>query len=295
MLIFWKPRSKTFYLGKNLALNLDNYVDGVMNKKTSAVFLVDGRSGLGKTTLSSQVGCYINNKVKEWYEKKGRLIDAPDFTLENLKWTPETFIERLKNTRPGDIIIFDEAMIVNSRSSMSEVNRAIIIMMSMIRSKQLFIIFNVNSVFDLDKNLPLHRADMLISLYPKEGRFAARGSYLVLPSSKLTKVYILGKKYYDYRPIHFHKAFNDTFTAFFPFDENEYERRKQEAISTYMSTKAKPDHLKIMESRDKLIVEMAKDPNLTRDDIARIANISVRTVYRALDREEELNRSLQTI
>ena len=283
MLTPWAPSSKYFYMGKNLASNLDNYVEGVMNKKTSAVFLIDGRSGLGKSTLSTQVGCYINNKVREWYEKKGRPNDCPKFTLENLKWTPESFIERLKNTTPGDVIIFDEAMIINSRSSMSEVNRAIIIMMSMIRSRQLFIIFNVNSLFDLDKNLPLHRADMLLSLYAKEGKFAARGAYLVLPSIKLTKVYIQGKKYYDYRTAHKLKAFSDTFSAFFPFDEDEYEKRKQEAIVSYQEKGSKFETSKAAESRDLYIRYLVNnDPNLTKDDIARVGDISVKTVYRAL-------------
>lgn len=286
MLVFWN--GKSFYLSKLLAENLDSFIAGVMNKNTSAVFLFDGKSGLGKSTLSCQVGCYINNRVKEWYAKKGRPNDAPDFNLDCLKWTPETFIERLKNTKPGDIIIFDEAMIVSSRSSMTAVNRAIVIMMSMIRSRQLFVIFNVNSVFDLDKNLPLHRADMLISLYPKEGKFAARGAYLVVPSFKLTRAYIMGKKFYDYRAIHKAKAFNDTFSAFFPFDEIEYERRKQEAIVNYQVSGQKREIASDAQNqRDTMIRYLVKNsPDLSKDDIARIANVSIRTVYRALKQEQ---------
>jgi hypothetical protein len=228
MLILYKDafgEKKSFYMSKHLVKNLDGFVDGVMKKNTSAVFIIDGKSGLGKTTLSTQVGCYINNRVKEFYAKKGKENDSPNFTLDNVHWTPGSFLDFLKDEnkhlKKGDIVIMDESMIISSRSAMSEVNRMVIIMMSMIRSKNLFVIFNVNSIFDLDRNLPLHRADMLINLYPKDRKFASRGSYQVIPAigGKLKYLYIAGKKYYDYSKAR--SAFRDTFTAFFPFDEKE--------------------------------------------------------------------------
>lgn len=270
-------------MSKNLAENLDVFVKGVMDKKTSAVFIFDGKSGLGKTTLSSQVGCYINNKVREWYIKKGKEDEAPDFTLDCMTWTPKEFIERFEHVKKGDIVILDESMIIGNRSTMSEVNRSVIIMMSMIRSKQVFVFFNVNSIFDLDKNLPLHRANMLLNLYPRDGRFAARGCYQVIPESKgkLKFLYIAGKKFYDYSKAR--RAFNDTFTAFFPFDDDEYERRKQEAISNYFKDSGKTGSREVRDSRNKYIKYLVKnDPNLTTDDVARIGGISVRTVQRAM-------------
>lgn len=301
MLIIWKDafgEKKSFYLSKLLAMNLDNYVNGVMNKTTSAVFIVDGRSGLGKTTLSMQLGCYINNKVKEIYKKKGKEKECPKFTLDNVCWTPETFIDILKDKdkklKKGDIVILDESMIISSRTSMSEINKAVIIMMSLIRSKQLFIIFCANSFFDLDKNLSIHRADLLINLYPKGGRFADRGAYQVIPSNKgqMKNLYIIGKKYYDYSKAR--AAFNDTFSAWFPFDENEYEKRKQESISEYFDSdkKGRADNATV-KSRDLLIAYILKKfPSMTQNDISRIADISVRTITRAMqkyrDKEFEL-------
>jgi len=254
-----------------------------MTKKTSAVFIFDGRSGQGKTTLSSQTSCYINKKVKEYYQKNPEWGEPPNLTLDCMAWTPDKFIDKFDSVKKGDIVIFDEAMIISNRSTLSELNRKVIIMMSMIRSKNVFVIFNVNSIFDLDKNLPLHRADMLISVYPKELKFASRGGYMVVPSSKgkLKNLYITGKKYYDYskaRP-----AFRDSFSSFFPFDEKEYERRKQEAINNYFeSGKGQSKELSRV-SRD-LFIRYLKDrcPDLTHYDIARIGNISTKTVQRAL-------------
>ena len=162
-------------------------------------------------------------------------------------------------------------------------------MMSMIRSKQIFVIFNVNSIFDLDKNLPLHRADMLVNLYPRDGKFAARGCYQVIPAAegKIRKVYIHGKRYYDYSLAYKIKAFKDTFTSFFPFDDEEYNRRKDKAIEEYHSHGAKTEAKLSMKSRDKLIRYIYENlPGLTQDELARIADVSIKTVYRATKKEE---------
>ena len=290
MLVIWKDapqEKKTFYLSERLAINLNNYVDGVMTKNTSAVFIIDGRSGLGKTTLSTQIGCYINNKTKEYLKDNN-----PPFTLENnICFTPSDFVNRLKVARKGDIIILDEAMMISSRSAMTELNRNVIYMMSLIRSKNIFVIFNVNSIFDLDKNLPLHRADMLISLYPRDGKFGARGCYMVVPSTggKLKKVYISGKKYYDYSLAFKIKAFNDTFTSFFPFKDNEYETRKQEAIQIYLESGSQKEDSITKRARDNYIKWILHNhPGMTKDEVARIGQISARTIYRSLKEEEKV-------
>jgi|TARA_R100000093_G_scaffold71653_1_gene48208 hypothetical protein len=258
-----------------LVKNLTNYVKGVMSKNTSAVFLFDGRSGLGKTTLSSQVGCFINQECKKYMDK------VRVFCLDDMAWTPDIFIEKLKKAKKGDVIILDESMILSNRSTMSEINRMIIIMMSMIRSKQIFVIFNVNSIFDLDKNLPLHRADMLCHLYAEDDKFASRGRYGVVPSAKgkLKDLYINGKKYYDYSKARY--AFRDKFTPFFPFSEKEYEKRKQKDIADYFSQK-KTTSSQYKISRDLGICYLKKEYGLSPEEIGEIFKIGRATVFRVL-------------
>jgi len=279
MIATWN--GKTFYISGYWAKNLDNIIDGVMNKNTSAVIIFDGRSGLGKTTLSGQTGCYINSKTKKYMGTKN-----PKFSLDNMAWTPDTFVEKLKHANKGDIIILDEAMIVSNRSTMSEMNKMVVSMMSMIRSKQIFVIFNINSIFDMDRNLPLHRADVLIHLYSEDDKFAGRGRYMCVPSAKgkLKMLYILGKKYYDYskaRP-----AFIDKFTPFFPFNEKEYDKRKNYAIENYDYGKPTKS-TKVKESRDNGIRYLKENTNMDVDEISIAFNISKRTVYRILGINKE--------
>ena len=264
-----------------LITNLNNYVKGVMNKNTSAVFLCDGRSGLGKTTISFQTSCHLANEIAKYKSKKQNQIVEPKFDLDSVCWTPDVFIGKLKKATCGDIIIMDESMILSNRSAMSHFNKAVVIMMSLIRSKQIFVIFNVNSIFDLDKNLVLHRADMLLHLYAEDDRFASRGRYLVIPSAhgKLKNLYITGKKYYNYSKARI--AFRDKYTKFFPFDEKEYEKRKQDAIQQYFMDE-KPTHLKATYSRDNLVKYLYHKCGETSEKISEIGGVSSRTIQRIL-------------
>jgi 6,7-dimethyl-8-ribityllumazine synthase len=62
---------------------LDGFKWAIHHKKQSAVILVDGRSGMGKTTLSFQIGRYM----------------TPDFSLDNVHFTTECFLEALTMTK----------------------------------------------------------------------------------------------------------------------------------------------------------------------------------------------------
>jgi hypothetical protein len=273
--VIWNKQN--FYMSSYWLENLKNYTKGVMEKNTSAVILFDGRSGLGKTTLSSQTGCALHNEIRNYMGKK-----TPPFTLENIYYTPDNFVERLKVAKKGEIIILDEAMILSNRSAMSDMNKKVIIIMSLIRSKQIFVIFNLNSIFDMDKNLPLHRADALVHLYAEDDRFAARGRYMVIPAwrGRLKMLYILGKKYYDYSKGK--SAFVDRFDGFFPFNEKEYEKRKQKAIEDYFENAAKPASSKIKKSRDQAVRNVKRIYSPPSTELAEIFDVSRRTIYSIL-------------
>ena len=226
----------------SLPLKLREILDGfkwaIHNKKQSAVIITDGRSGMGKTTISFQSAKYM----------------TPDFDLTNVHFTPESFIEALTHTKKGDTIIFDEAMLLSSRAALSQINRMIVIAMSMIRSKNLCIIFNVNSIFDLDRNLALSRADLLLHCYgdslTDKGKFLAffKGSDGI---DRIKQLYIHGKKYYSYG---FPKSnFHANFPSHFVLNENEYERIKQIGVNNFLKGTKRTEGGKYKQQRDTLI------------------------------------------
>ena len=207
---------KDVYYDKYLLDNLEGFKRTVLNKNTSFVMVIDGRSGMGKTTLANQLGHFFDD----------------NYCLDKIFWEPRKFLEGLEKAKKGDFLLFDEAMILSSRSAMSEINRMVVMAMSMIRSKQLFICFCVNSIFDLDRNLALSRADFLLHVYGDNlgdrgnftAFFRARGDI-----DRIKSLYLRGKKYYSYSQPR--ANFFGSFGKRFIVDENEYEKRKQAGVN----------------------------------------------------------------
>lgn len=163
------------------------------------------------STLSFQIARYLD----------------PGFNLSQVVFTVDDFLKTLIRATPGQAVVFDEAIIVNSRSALTEFNKKVIIAMTQIRSKGLFIIFNIPSVFDLDRNLVLNRCHMLLHCYQEV--FGDRGNFLSFDSDRLKMLYLKGKKLYSYA---YPKSnFPGRFGAFFPLNREEYERKKQIEIS----------------------------------------------------------------
>ena len=210
---------KDVYYDKYLLDNLEGFKHTVLNKNTSFVMVIDGRSGMGKTTLANQLGHFFDD----------------NYCLEKIYWEPRKFLEGLEKAKKGDFLLFDEAMILSSRSAMSEINRMVVMAMSMIRSKQLFICFCVNSIFDLDRNLALSRADFLLHVYGDN--LGDRGNFTAFFRAKgdidrIKSLYLRGKKYYSYSQPR--ANFFGSFGKRFIVDENEYEKRKQAGVNSFL-------------------------------------------------------------
>ena len=258
-----------FKLPEKLREILDGFKYAVYQKNTSAVIIIDGRSGMGKTTLNNQCGKYCDSS----------------FDLPKLHYNPETFLNGgegkigLAQAKEGDWITFDEAMLISNRSTLSEINRMIIQAMSMIRSKRIFVCFCVNSIFDLDKNLALSRADLLLHVYGQSltdrGRFCAffRGAD---GEDRLKMLYLLGKKFYDYRRPQ--SNFFARFSKCFVVDEKLYEEQKQVGVNNFLNSMAKKSSNKAMLSRDKLVMHLRNTTDMTIEEVANITGVSTRTI-----------------
>lgn len=270
-----RVKNLPYKLPAKLCEILDGFKWALHKKNQSAVVIVDGRSGMGKTTLSSQMGLYM----------------SPNFSLDNIHFTPEEFLKALSVAQKGDTIVFDEAMLLSSRAALSAMNRMIVVAMSMIRSKNIFIIFNVNSIFDLDKNLALSRADLLLNCYGES--LTDKGRVLAFfkgadGRDRIKDLYINGKKYYSYSNPR--ANFYTTFSSYFTVDEKEYEAKKQIGVNNFLKGTSKPISTKDKNARDRLIEYLYQNKdllNLTQEKIADIAGIDRTTVIYSLKRGKE--------
>ncbi len=263
-----------YKLNKHLTYLLKGFKWAVHNKNTSVVMICDGRSGMGKTSLMCQVGLYC----------------TPNFSLDNVHFTPEEFLDGLRDAKKGDFVLFDEAMLISSRSAMSQINKMIVMAMAMIRSKQIFVGFCCNSIFDLDRNLALSRADLLLNVYGDS--LTDRGKFMAFfkgedARDRIKELYLNGKKYYSYyKP---KSNFNTTFSSYFTLDNDEYEEKKQKGIDIFLkATSARPHDIKHIQARDKYILWLDENTDLDKQQIAKIGGIVQRTIYNAIKRAKEL-------
>lgn len=258
---------------------LDDFKDAVYNHNTSIVIIFDGKSGKGKTTLSNQTGKYLN----------------PNFDLKNIYYSPEKFIRGLAQVKKGDYLSFDEAMILSSRSAMSQVNKMIIQAMSMIRSKNIFVSFCVNSIFDLDRNLVLSRADALLHVYGEglvdRGRFVAFFKSKGDNRDRVKELYLLGKKFYNYsKP---RGNFIARFPKYFVVNEKKYEEQKQVAINEFLMTMGAPT-TKRQRSYETLIVNLVEKEGYSQTKVAELADLHSTAISKIINRIKYSQNSPKT-
>lgn len=269
-----RKESLSYYQDGNYNEILSGLKKAVMNKNTSSVILFDGRSGMGKTTLALQTGITLDE----------------DFGLHKLHFSPRTFLQGDENgkvglaqAKKGDFILFDEAMLISNRSAMSQINKMIIQAMSMIRSKNIFVGFCVNSIFDLDRNLVLHRADALFHVYGNTlvdrgkfcGFFKGRDGF-----DRLKDLYLKGKKMYEYSNPRANMV--ASFSKEFIIDETLYETEKQKGINEFLKNKG----YRVMDKRKAVLKMKAK--GLSQHLIADCLSLSGIQVRQYLNEAVEL-------
>ena len=237
-----------YYLDGYLQANLDFTKKDVIKRNYDGFVLICGREGFGKTTLSFQVALYCD----------------PTFNLDRVVFTAEQFLEAVEKAEKYQAIVFDETMgYLSSRGSMSKFNKALIKVMSEMRSKNLFIFLNIPNFFMMDWYVAQHRTTGLLYTYKRS--FFASYDY---PTKK--KLYREGKKYHSY---HIPPNFKGRFVKYFPLDQEAYEHKKQIAINQWAeNTKMES---RWMLQRDKLAKHCEEFNLMTRKELSEVLGLSV--------------------
>ena len=126
--------------------------------------------------------------------------------------------------------------------------------------------FVLPSIFDLDKNIALSRATILV--HCTMPHFGQRGVYAAYFEERLKNLYLQGKPYYSYKT---KPNLYGKFTKCFPIDELEYEDKKVEAIRRFTAeTKRDVQYqkTKLISQRNTLIKEMYLTQEMTPEQIS---------------------------
>lgn len=244
-----------YYIDGYLKSNLDALKKNV-RKDYDAFALIVGREGFGKTTLSFQIALYCD----------------PTFNLSRVCFTAEQFLDAVQNADKYQAIVFDETMgYLSSRNGMSRFNRALIKVMSEMRSKNLFVFLNIPNFFMMDWYVALHRTTGLLYVY-KRSFF---GSY-DYPTKK--KLYMEGKRHHAYSTP---PNFRGRFVKYFPLNFKEYEKKKQEAIDMWAEHKKMESLWK--KQRDDLIIRISENNFMSRKEVAEVLGVSEMQVGRIVN------------
>jgi hypothetical protein len=258
---FPKDVLRNFISIKNTVLkNREAYLaSGGGNKMTSVVCIVEGMSGSGKSTIASQLGLLWDPKLK----------------LEiNYAWNMKRLMYLVEHTYPGMVIVMDEAMILNSRSANSSDNLKIIIALSQIRSKGVFFIFCINSVHQLEKTIPLSRADFLIRV-KRVGGLSGTPKYCIYDKDKMKLLIVKNSGKYSYSGV-FPNIGWTTFSKYFPFDDVRYDKMKHRESKKNLDPKKKNQREKKYELALTRLMEYCRMNELIRtyEDFHKITDIS---------------------
>lgn len=246
-----------YYLDGYLKANLDASIKDVKRRDFDKFILVTGKEGSGKTTLSTQIATYFD----------------PTFNLSRMCFTPEQFLEAVETAKRFQAIVFDETVWgLGSRSAMTKVNRVLIKVMSEMRSKNLFVIMCIPNFFMMDWYVAAHRSTGLLYIYQR-GRF---GSY-DYPTKKT--LYLKGRKIHSYNTS---PNFTGRFVKYFTLDKEEYEKKKQEAVNTFIAEKRLEK--KIVRQRNILIKMCVNENWMSVQELAKLLKMT----------ENELNKVLKS-
>lgn len=240
-----------FFINEYLKTNLD-WLKKDLKKDYDAFLCISGREGFGKSTLAMQCAKYLDNT----------------FSVDRVVFTAEQFKDAVEKAEKYQAIVFDETMgYLSSRGAMSKFNRALIKIMSEMRSKNLIIILCIPNFFELDRYPAMHRTTGLLHVYK-------RGCFMAYTWDRKLKLYKYGKKEYNYGAV---KAnFRGNYPKCFPIDQKAYEEKKQKAISSWEKVNSNESRWK--EQRNKAIMVLYKDVGYTQEQIGQKLGISQQNI-----------------
>lgn len=211
---------KELYLDGYLKQNLD-VAKKVIKKDWDMIFIVDGAERGGKSNLAQQAAYYCD----------------PSLTLDRIVFTPKQFEEAVLNAKPGQAIIWDEAVTgADAGQTITNIWKVLKKMMVQMGQKNLFVFIVIHSFFDLTKYLALWRTRALIHVY--HDKFE-RGYFQFYNEERKKYLYVKGKKFYEYRLGR--PNFIGRFKKGYCVSEYDYRQKKEDSLREDEDVKEKKD------------------------------------------------------
>jgi len=220
-----------FSMDKILKAQLDILLKNITNDWDFTIIITGGGEvRVGKSVLAMQIAAYWSYQMEKLYGKK--VI----FNLENnFVFDGKKLIEmgnKLGQHHPYSVMIFDEAGAdLEGRKIMLSMTQDVLDYYRECGQYNLLNILVLPEYFDLPKGIALSRSIFLIDVYytPDDEGIFQRGFFNFYSRRNKKYLYLKGRKELNYKAYQY--DFHGRFHNFYPVDEKEYRKLKQEALS----------------------------------------------------------------
>lgn len=271
---------KGYYMDKWLKQNLD-LVPFFLEKKFDVVGIVSGSGlvGVGKSTIASQICYYVawlkaGGKVIE--DEKGRVVKIikptkkVKFSLkENAVFSAEDLQDRAislyKKYEAGQVILYDEGRQgLDSSRAMESINKGMEDFFQECRYMGHVIIIVLPNFFKLHEDYAVARSIFLLDAFLDQSY--NRGYFNFYNRLQKERLFYFGKKKIGVtaRYNSAKESFWGKFINWMPFDEDEYEKAKREALEKKRLSRS---DRKIRLQRDILVWYLYKELKIPLEDI----------------------------
>ena len=220
-----------FFIDPVLKTQLDILLKNIKDDWEFTILIAGGGEvRVGKSLLGMEIGAYWADQMKKLYG-----IETPFNVKQNFCFEGRELIKKgnfLGKNHPYSCLVYDEAgSDLEARKTVFTTTKAVLDYYRECGQYNMLNIIVLPEFFDLPKGIALSRSIFLINVYyiaDSEGNFE-RGFYDFFSRRNKKKLYIKGKKDLNYNaaPYNFHGRFY----KFYPIDEQEYRKAKQEALA----------------------------------------------------------------
>lgn len=239
----WFPETNGFWMDSKLKQQLDLLVKNIIHDWDFTIIITGGGEvRVGKSVLGLQICVYWTYSIEKLHK-----IKVPFELKQNVIFQWHKLIET-GNTLGGQhrycAVQYDEAgeTMEGSKSQTSELKAV----RDYLRECGQYNFLNVlvlPEFFDLPKGVAITRSTLLLDVYygVNETGIFQRGYFRFYSRKQKKRLYIHGKKELNYQAAPYN--FDGEFKNFYPVDQTEYRKLKQEALQERETKKDKKDKI----------------------------------------------------
>lgn len=231
--IDWFPETDGFYMDDRLKMQLDILLKNITKDWDFTILITgQGEVRVGKSVLALQVCMYWTYEIWKRYNIKNPFTIKDNIVFEGKKLIKQGNL--IGQNYKYSTVLFDEAGAdLEGKKVLTGSTREVLDYFRECGQYNLLNVLVIPEFFDLPKGIALTRSICLLDVFytPNEEGIFQRGFFNFYSKRSKKLLYLLGKKELDYSKVKSDfKGVPGRFMNFYPINEAEYRKAKQDAL-----------------------------------------------------------------